>query len=73
VEAKFKIGTKFHTRGKVKRLCTVIDIYRTYNEAGELVKIRYVATHEFMGQTVTDYDVVEVTIAMGEVQEPCKA
>lgn len=46
-------------------LCTVVDIYKTYNGANELVKIRYVATHEFMGQTITDYDVIETTIARG--------
>lgn len=61
----YAIGTKFMTRGKSPRLCTVIDIHRTYNSAGELVRIRYVATHEFMGQTMVDGDVVATTIAMG--------
>jgi hypothetical protein len=46
-------------------LCAVTDILKTYNSKGELVKIRYVAEHQFMGQTVTDRDVVETTIAMG--------
>ena len=64
-EAKFSIGTQFKTRGKHPRLCTVVDILRTYNTAGDLVRIRYVATHELMGQTITEYDVVETTIAMG--------
>ena len=62
---QFKIGTQFKTRGKAPRLCTVVDIYQTYNLAGELVKTRYVATHEFCGQFVADYDVVASTIAMG--------
>lgn len=62
---RFNIGTQFKTRGKHPRLCTVTDILKTYNSAEELVSIRYVATHEFMGQTVTDRDVVETTIAMG--------
>ena len=35
------------------------------NAKNELVSIRYVATHEFMGQTVTDHDVCEATIARG--------
>ena len=64
---KFKIGTKFRTMGKAPRLCTVVDIHSTYNVNGELVKIRYVAEHEFIGQTIRDSDVVETTIARGLV------
>ena len=63
----YAIGTQFKTRGKCPRVCTVVDILKTYNSAGELVKIRYVATHEFSGQTVTDSDVVAATIAMGKI------
>lgn len=66
-EPRFTIGTKFKTRGKRPRLCTVTDILKTYNSRGELVKLRYVAEHEFAGQIVTDHDVVETTIAMGTV------
>jgi len=62
---QYQIGQQFKTRGKVSRVCTVTDILRTYNAAGELVKIRYVATHEFAGQIVIDHDVVETTISMG--------
>ena len=62
------IGTQFKTRDKVERLCTVTDIYKTYNSAGELVKIAYVATHPFMGQTLTDYDVPVVTIQRGHIE-----
>lgn len=61
----YPIGTQYRTRGKRKDLCTVIDILKTYNSKGELVKTRYVSTHDFMGQTVTSYDVVATTIAMG--------
>lgn len=61
----YAIGTQFMTRGKAPKLCTVVDILRTYNNSHELVKIRYVATHPFMGQAVTDYDVPATTIAMG--------
>lgn len=64
--AKFAIGQKFTTRGKAPRLCTVVDILTTFNSAGTLVKTRYVATHEFMGQTITDHDVCETSIAMGQ-------
>ena len=63
MEPRFKIGQEYAPRGKVKRLCRVVDILRTYNAAGELVRLRYVATHSFMGQTVTDSDVCETTIA----------
>ena len=63
-----EIGTKFiKQRGKVKndRIETVTDILKTYNSAGELVKTRYVATHDFCGQTVTDSDIIGVTIQRG--------
>ena len=68
-DARYSIGTKFKTRGKVQHICTVVDILKTYNSKGELVQVRYVATHEFMGQTVTERDVVGATIAMGELAE----
>lgn len=63
------IGTKFKTRHKNPRICTVIDKWDTYNSKGELVKVRYVATYKFMSQLVTDYDVVETTIKMGIIKE----
>lgn len=62
------IGTQFKTRGKYPRKCTVVDIHTTTNHAGEVVKVRYVATHSFMGQIITDSDVTETTIAMGQQQ-----
>ena len=64
-QVRFPVGIQFKTRGKHPKLCTVADILKTYNQAGELVKVRYVATHEFCGQIVTDWDVVDTTIAMG--------
>lgn len=65
----YPIGTKFKTRHKHPKLCTVVNILRTYNVEGHLVKIRYVATHEFCGQTVADNDVVAATIAMGLITD----
>ncbi len=63
------IGTKFiKQRGKntnKERVETVTDILKTYNSAGEHIKTRYVATHQFCGQTVTDSDVLGVTIQKG--------
>jgi hypothetical protein len=67
--ARFPIGTQYLSSGKRKDVCTVIDILKTYNSAGELVKIRYVATHLFMGQLVADYDVVDTTIARNLIKE----
>lgn len=62
---KYEIGTAFKTRGNHPRTCVVTDIYRTYNSQDKLVRLRYVATHQFSDQTVTDYDVVETTISRG--------
>ena len=65
---EFKIGHKFTPRGKKHpRECTIVDIYKTYNSKGELVQTRYVATHEFMGQIITDCDVGHTTVAMGSL------
>lgn len=66
MEQRFSVGTQFLTRGTAPRLCTVSDVLRTFNGAGELVRLRYVATHVFMGQTMTDSDVCDATIAMGK-------
>jgi len=60
---KYPIGTKFKSPGKHPKICTVTDFHVTRNLAGELVRSCYVATHEFMGQTITDYQVPSATIA----------
>ena len=60
-------GTQFKTRGKHPRLCTVTDIPKTYNSAGELVETSYVATHDFAGQVVTETGICAATISMGVV------
>lgn len=65
--AKYLPGTTFKTRGKNPQVCTVTDVLVTTNLCGNIVKTRYVATHEFMGQIVTDRDVVETAISMGLV------
>ena len=62
---RFKPGTTFMTRGKHPRTCTVTDVLTTYNLAGAVVKLRYVAVHDFCGQPVIDVDVVDTTIARG--------
>lgn len=67
----YPIGTKFSRRVSAKRtdVCTVTDILRTYNSANELVKVRYIAVHNFFGQMVADYDVCAVTIARNLISE----
>lgn len=73
---KYEIGQQYWSRGKHPRLCTVVDILRTYNSAGDLLFIRYVATHEFMGQTVINGDVPEAAISMSLIEnkgKPCTA
>lgn len=64
---KFNIGQQFKSRGKHPLLCTITDVLKTYNSRGELVKVRYVATHDVLGQVVTDYDVCETSISRGLV------
>jgi hypothetical protein len=63
-EPRFTIGTQFKS-GKMDRVCTIVDIYRTYSKLGNLVAVRYVATHEFMGQTIVEKDILEITVAKG--------
>ena len=54
MKTKYPIGTRFTPRGgkKPKPEETVEDILKTYNAKDELVKIRYVCSHEFCGQRV---------------------
>jgi len=61
----YSIGTQYMPIRKNTYICTITDIYKTYNNNGDLVKTSYVATHEFCGQTITDNDVIETTIARG--------
>lgn len=65
---RFSVGQKFYSHGKNPKLCTVLDILTTYNLAGEVIRIRYVAEHEILGQKVIDHDVLETSIAMRVVE-----
>lgn len=51
-KSDIKIGMQFLSGGKNKRICTVIDILKTYNSKNELVKTTYLEEHEFCGQTI---------------------
>ncbi len=62
---RFQIGFTFNKRQTNKSVATIIDIWETYNSSGELVKVSYVTTHKFCGQTITEYDVADATIARG--------
>lgn len=63
-EPRWPIGKQFRTSGRHPKLCTVTDILKTYDTAGRLVRVRYVATHEGpFGQIITDQDVCDATIA----------
>lgn len=64
-EPRFEIGTDFYNAKRQR--CTVVDILRTYNWKDELVAVRYVAAHQFCGQTVIDRDVLDITIAKGKI------
>tara|TARA_R110001599_G_C11814378_1_gene616417 strand:+ start:21 stop:236 length:216 start_codon:yes stop_codon:yes gene_type:complete len=64
-----KIGQQFIARSnaKIKRVETVSDILETRSTiTGELKGIKYLATHEFMGQTITDSHCA-VTIQRGAI------
>jgi hypothetical protein len=62
------IGTRFIRRSKKRKdIETIVDVYKTYNMKGELVCIRYVTEHEFLGQIVTDSDVLATTVKLGEI------
>lgn len=65
MELRFPIGTRYLSGGKCPRLCTIVDHWRTFNLAGELVRERYVSEYRFLDQIMSDADVIETSIAMG--------
>lgn len=69
---RFPIGTQYKTRGKHPRLCTVTEQLTVTNSKGKVVKTYYHATHEFLGQTITDFNVCDATIARGVSPEKLK-
>ena len=65
MEDEFPIGTRFWTRGKHPRLCTVIDVYTTCNSKNEVVKKAYVANHDFMGQKIiSEYPATSIKMGL---------
>ena len=64
-DVKFMLGTHFIPRGdKAHCIYTVIDVWRTFNWQGDLVKVEYVAEHSLAGQRIESHE-CETTIAMG--------
>lgn len=61
---RFPIGTTYKPVGR-DYTCTVTDHLTTTNSKGEIVDERYISTHQFLGQSVEDWDVVDATIARG--------
>lgn len=58
------IGSKWVTRDKHPRLCTVDHILTTTDETGKVVAIQYESSHEFMGQRIVHVDGA-TTVRMG--------
>lgn len=68
ITQRYEIGQQYIARGKRKDICTIVDIYKTYNSKNELVKIGYVTEHEFLGESIKEYDVPQATIARGLIE-----
>lgn len=65
IDQDIPIGTKWILRRpRYTRDYEVIDIHKTYNHAGDLIKTRYVCKSELS----IDYDVVKVTIQKALMQ-----
>lgn len=62
---EYPIGTKFMSLGKHPYECTIVDVLKTYNSNNELIKVGYNATHEFLGQIVTEHNLPSASIARG--------
>jgi hypothetical protein len=62
---RFPIGTRYLSAGKFPRECVVSDHLTTTNAAGDVVSRLYVTTHQFLGQTVSETNVCDTTIARG--------
>lgn len=69
-QARWPVGTKFdhkhrYARGKSETFTyTIIDIWKTYNDAGALVKIQYICHHPYIGVPVESIE-NDTTVAMG--------
>ena len=64
MQARFAIGTKFLPVGKHSKISTIVDTLTTYNSKGEVVGVEYLATHDYLGQSVGTR-VGDATVARG--------
>lgn len=75
MRARFPIGLTFQRKRfpKAKELTEyrIQDIYTTRNDAGEIVKIEYKVSHEFMGQWIAEM-MCDTTIARSLTNEQLK-
>lgn len=71
-KARFHIGLTFQRKRfpKAKELTeyTILNIYTTRNEAGNVVKITYLVSHDFLGQRMTE-EMIDTTIARSLTNE----
>lgn len=66
---RFAPGTQYLPAGQKRpKIHTVTDVFTTRNLAGELVSIKYVSEHDFLGQKLKGYDIADATIARGLVK-----
>lgn len=61
------IGDKF-LRTKRKDICTVIDIYKTYNIKNELVRTEYKYEFNFINQKISGF-CPQATIVLNKIEE----
>ncbi len=67
---RFAVGTTFSSGGKHPNICKITDVHTTRNLAGDAIKVRYSATHSFIGQVVTETDVTEARVVAGLMMVP---
>lgn len=72
---RFPIGLTFKKKRfpKAKELTeySILNIYTTRNEAGNIVKIEYLVSHDFCGQRITEL-MCDTTIARALTPEQLK-
>ena len=66
---RFPIGTQYKPAGKYAKMTIVIDHLTLTNSKGEILRVSYLTQHEFLGQTITNHDVCDTTIARGLLPE----
>jgi hypothetical protein len=68
---RFAIGTRFVPCNDANKcVYTVVDIWQTFNTAGECVRVEYLSENSFCGQLITsrDCDVARGIANMAEMK-----